>query len=360
MSNTAFFMDGQSSERKAVSLCFSGLDLLILQDRGVLAAWPLEKIRQLDSPADIMLLGLSIEDVHLQRLDVKDTYWQAEIRRSCPYLDDLAETSGRTGKLIGWSLAATLSIALLLFVVIPNMAERLTPFISADFEKRFGESVDMQVRLLFSKSDVCRAGEGEVALQKLSSQLVGQKSFVIQPEIAVLDNPLENAFALPGGKVYLFKGLLEKAQSSDEVAGVIAHEYGHVYHRDVLRATLKNGGTSFLIGLFFGDVTGGSSMTFLTQMLINNSYSRNVERQADAFSAETMLALGRDPATMAQLLSRIGKGEESRSFLEWISTHPDTKERLASQSAMRGRMNGTSRPLLTEGEWKALKDICKK
>ena len=65
----------------------------------------------------------------------------------------------------------------------------------------------------------------------------------------VLSTPVPNAFALPGGRVYLFHGLLAKAENVDEVAGVLAHELGHLRQRDNLRQLIYNGGTSFLIGL---------------------------------------------------------------------------------------------------------------
>ncbi|WP_163071438.1 M48 family metalloprotease, partial [Acinetobacter baumannii] len=75
-------------------------------------------------------------------------------------------------------------------------------------------------------------------------------------EAAVISNTIANAIALPGGKIYVFEGLLDKAENVDELAGVLAHELGHVKNRDGLRNMIYNGGTSFLIGLLFGDITG--------------------------------------------------------------------------------------------------------
>ncbi len=74
----------------------------------------------------------------------------------------------------------------------------------------------------------------------------------------VLPTSVPNAFALPGGKVFVLKGLLDKAESPDELAGILAHELGHLKHHDNMRGLIYNGGTSFLIGLLFGDVTGSS------------------------------------------------------------------------------------------------------
>ena len=68
---------------------------------------------------------------------------------------------------------------------------------------------------------------------------------------------------------------------------------------------LQRGGTSFLIGLLFGDVTGSSAVIFVTRSLFDASYSREGEDEADAFAVETMHALGRSPAPMGELLFRI-------------------------------------------------------
>src|SRR5207237_6004435 len=98
----------------------------------------------------------------------------------------------------------------------------------------------------------------------------------------VVTSRIPNAFALPGGKIYLLNGLLQKAENPDELAGVIAHEMGHVSHRDHLRMMIHRGGVSFLMGLLFGDVTGSSAVIFVTRSLFEVSYTRAAEQNADA------------------------------------------------------------------------------
>ena len=100
---------------------------------------------------------------------------------------------------------------------------------------------------------------------------------------AVLSTPIPNAFALPGAKIYLLNGLLAKAENPDEIAGVLAHEFGHLKHRDATRNLIYNGGTSFLIGLLFGDVTGSGALIFASRSLVTSSYSREAEYNADTF-----------------------------------------------------------------------------
>jgi predicted Zn-dependent protease len=80
------------------------------------------------------------------------------------------------------------------------------------------------------------------------------------PDPVVLRSTIANAFALPGGRVYVLSGLLKISETPDEVAGVLSHELGHVADRGGLRRLIRDGGTSFLVGRMFGDVTGSGAV----------------------------------------------------------------------------------------------------
>jgi len=164
-----------------------------------------------------------------------------------------------------------------------------------------------------------------------------------------------NAFALPGGRVYLFNGLLAKAESADEIAGVLAHALGHVRHRDGTRSLIYNGGTSFLIGLLFGDVTGSGAVVFASRSLVTASYSREAEQSADDFSIDVMHKLGRPTKPMGELLFRI-TGRQGDGGLTILAGHPLTEDRLRRLSEADRPASGP--PLLTAEEWTALKAIC--
>jgi len=137
---------------------------------------------------------------------------------------------------------------------------------------------------------------------------------------------------------------------------VLAHELGHVRHRDHLRHLIQAGGTSFLVGLLFGDVIGGSAVIFATRALFNASYSREVERDADAFAAETMHALGRPAKPMGELLIRITGTQPAQASSNILASHPLSAERLETLSRADDR--GTGAEILSPAEWTALKNIC--
>jgi Zn-dependent protease with chaperone function len=229
----------------------------------------------------------------------------------------------------------------------------LAPLTPVSVENRIGEAVDAQVRLTL-KGKACAEAEGRAAFRSLVDKLrrAGGMDMPIEPE--VLSGAMPNAFALPGGKIYLLDGLLQRAKSPDEIAGIVAHELAHVRHRDGLRRIIQAGGTSFLIGLLLGDLFGSSALIFATQSILNASYSREAEQNADAFTVEVMHQLGRSPRPTGELLFRITGAEKSGITI--LNSHPLTEDRLAMMKK-HDRPN-TGPALLSDREWAALKSIC--
>ena len=224
------------------------------------------------------------------------------IRRNCRQLDESLQRE-RTGRILFWSAAAACSILLCVFFLLPILAERLTPLIPHSYERRLGTAVDNQVRTIFS-GRICEEPRGLAALRELTGRLQSEHG-PAEVDVAVLDSRIPNAIALPGGRIYLFKALLDKAESVDEIAGVLAHEMGHVAHRDGLRKMIQAGGTSYLLGLLLGDVTGGGAIVIVSRYLVDSAHSREAEIAADDYAGRTMLALGRPAHPMALLLRRI-------------------------------------------------------
>jgi Zn-dependent protease with chaperone function len=202
---------------------------------------------------------------------------------------------------------------------------------------------------------ICDNAPGQAAFTKLVNAVRESAGLDTSVQSAVLSNPIPNAFALPGGKVYVFDGLLAKADNSDEIAGILAHELGHLKHRDSTRNLIYNGGTSFLVGLLFGDITGSGALIFASRSLLTASYSREAEQNADTFSIDVMHRLGRSPKPMGELMFRV-TGKEGDRSLSILASHPLTEDRLARMSKEDRPPSGP--PLLTPAEWASLKAIC--
>jgi Zn-dependent protease with chaperone function len=318
----------------------------------MLAAWAYADIRRADSPSGMLRLGCLTAGA-LARLELRDAALAADLVSRCAAIDD--NTPGRRGvaTIVGWSLAAAVSIVAVVLFGVPLAADRLTPLVPEAFERRLGDVADSQVKTFFD-AKACDHAAGQLAFAKLVTAIREAAGLDTSVQSGVLSTPVPNAFALPGGKVYLFNGLLAKADNADEIAGVLAHELGHLKHRDNMRGLIHTGGTSFLIGLLFGDITGSSALIFASRSLVTNSHTREAEQAADTFSIDVMHKLGRPTKPMGELLVRV-TGKEGKG-LSIISSHPLSEDRLARMTREDRPASGP--PLLTVEEWRSLKSIC--
>ena len=349
----SIFYDGTSSRRHTVQLALR--DRLEIRENGtVIAAWPYPDIRRVDGIAGTLRLGCQSAPA-LARLEVRDTALGEALSFRCPHLEENAiGRRGVTG-IIGWSVAAAASIVAVIWLGLPYAADRLAPLVPPALERRIGDAAEGQISGIFG-GETCNSPAGSSAFNKLMKQLSAAAGIAAPVRASVLKTQVPNAFALPGGKVFLFNGLLARANDPDEVAGVLAHELGHVMHRDNTRNMIYSGGTTFLIGLLFGDVTGSGALVFASRSLFTASYSREAEQNADDFSISVMHRLGRPTKPMGELIFRI-TGNQADKTLSILANHPLTEDRLKHLSDENRPASGP--PLLSDKEWTALKAVCK-
>lgn len=155
----------------------------------------------------------------------------------------------------------------------------------------------------------------------------------------LLDSPMVNAFALPGGYVYITRGLLALANSEAEIASVLAHETGHITGRHAAerysRGVVTSLGASILASAI-GE-TGVSDLLGVGTDLYIKSYSREQENQADRLGIRYISAAGYDPRAMAVFLSNLQRdsaleaklsGKQTTDSMDYFSTHPATAQRV--------------------------------
>ncbi|HEX8168064.1 MAG TPA: M48 family metallopeptidase [Beijerinckiaceae bacterium] len=351
---SAVFYDGVAARPRAVTLRFGPDALEIVEEDKTAARWAYPDIKRLSAgPSRLRVKSLAAPQ--LARLEVEDEAAAAELMRRSPQADERTTDRRTLARIVGWSLAATVSLVATAVYLVPVAADQLAPLVPIALERRIGEAVDNQVRGLFGEK-ACAGERGAAALAKLSAGLVDRARLPLPVEVRVLDSAIPNAMALPGGRVYLFDGLLRRAEDPDEVAGILAHEFGHVARRDGLRRLMQTGGSSFLLGLLFGDITGGGTLILLGRTLVDSSYSRDAEAAADRFAADLMIALGRSPRPMGAFLVRV-TGTQKDMPLPFLSSHPISAERLEALKAREVPVTGPA--LLDEQEWRDLKSICK-
>jgi Zn-dependent protease with chaperone function len=352
----AVFFDGRSSRRYIVALAFN--DRLEIADPAApdgppLAVWPYDAMRRVDSPEGALRLACMMAPP-LARLELRDPAERDNIFRLCGSLDgpgSAAPISVR--RIVAASIAAATAIIAMAWFGMPVLANRLAAVMPYSWEKSLGDAVDSQVLSLFGNT--CAKPKGAAALRKLVGRLQTVANLPIPPDPAVLRSTIANAFALPGGRIYVLSGLLKISETPDELAGVLSHELGHVAHRDGLRRLIRDGGTSFLVALVFGDVTGSGAVLMAGRSVLSASYTRDDETGADRFAVSIMHALERPIAPLGALLQRI-TGPARPEAPSILASHPLTVERKAMLEAE--NVPATSPTLLDDGEWQDLKRIC--
>lgn len=161
----------------------------------------------------------------------------------------------------------------------------------------------------------------------------------IEPQVAtegfeftlqIIDGPTLNAFALPGGPMVIYTGLLEKAEGPEEIAGVLAHEMAHVTLRHGLKQLGQSVGVYVGISLLVGDASGlvelGAGLLATSAV---HGYSREQEAEADAEAVRMLQGAGIDPMALARLLGMLGEEVgDAPQLLSWVSSHPRHQERV--------------------------------
>jgi Zn-dependent protease with chaperone function len=358
-SGAGIYFDGLTSKRHdaVVALTKTGLRIAS-QDGHLLAEWPYDEIEGLPAPASVLRLGLRGSDA-LARLEIHDGPFAAAIDARAVHVD----RSGMTQRRQRLSVIAVGSLVAVGVFAVPAIAERLTPLVPPALERKLGEAVELKV---LSTLDTHRAGAsftcggapneraGRAALDKIVTRLAAAAALSVPLRTLVIRRNEANALALPGGEILVFRGLIAKADNAGEVAGVLAHEIGHVAHCDGTRTMLQAGGVSLLFGMLLGDFIGGGAVVLAARSVLQSSYSRHAEAKADAYGAELMNKAGGDAHALAVILARIGGATEPG--MDILLDHPDTKARVAAINHI-ARPQG-ARPFLEPGEWAALKRVC--
>jgi beta-barrel assembly-enhancing protease len=157
----------------------------------------------------------------------------------------------------------------------------------------------------------------------------------------LVDSPETNAFAIPGGHIYVNRGLIEQADEQAELAGVLGHEIAHVTERHGIEQAEKQQRTNLFLSLFYMLI--GRDPGLVEQIVIRGGagavfakYGRDAEREADERAVATLVAAGYDPEGMATFfedLLREQRGDPGR-FEQWFASHPTSAERIRNVRAI--------------------------
>ncbi|HEU4586228.1 MAG TPA: M48 family metallopeptidase, partial [Gemmatimonadaceae bacterium] len=162
----------------------------------------------------------------------------------------------------------------------------------------------------------------------------------------VVDSKEVNAFALPGGFIYINRGLIERADRLDEVAGVLGHEIGHVTNRHSVKLMEKQQAAN--VGVTLGCVLTGACENQATAAVVNVAggavfarFSREAEREADESGVRYVTRAGIDPRGIPSMFQKLLEERRTRpsAVAAWFSTHPLEEDRITDTQAMIARID---------------------
>ncbi|MEP7349704.1 MAG: M48 family metallopeptidase [Sphingorhabdus sp.] len=342
---SAWHYDGESAVKRTVEIQTIANNFFLLE---------IERRHGPFAFADLHYVG-ERDGAEVYGLDEKDGW---RLGFSGPVPADLADRLPVKRRYGGWIDRAGIGPAAASFAVVSAAVvavvlltpQWLAPLIPASVEQSMGDALVGDFGGRF-----CHTKAGSAALAKLV-RLIDTNPQDLQVEVAKID--MLNAVALPGNKVILFDGLVKTAKSPDEVAGVLAHEIGHVRERHVMQALLRQMGLAVVLGGMDG--TGGSLLSGALSM----SYTRGSERAADAHSMKALSRASISPVATAAFFDRLaamsgegdGKGKLA-AVTGYISSHPLSAERKKAfqDSIVKGK---DYKPALTHAEWTELKTMC--
>lgn len=231
---------------------------------------------------------------------------------------------------IGAGLAAALISVAFLRYGLPALADRAVQFIPPGVDAFIGQdTLHVLDKTALSASKLPPARQAHI------SALFAEVTSDASPEAAHFRLAFRtggslraNALALPSGVVILTDELVALSNDDDELRGVFAHEVGHLVHRHAMRMLLQSSASTLLLVGIFGDASAASSLTAVAPtVLVSSAYSRDFERQADAFAFDWMSAHHVPPQHLGDLLKRIAVKEGGGNG-GYLASHPDLEERI--------------------------------
>jgi beta-barrel assembly-enhancing protease len=236
---------------------------------------------------------------------------------------------------LAWSVVGGVILATVLGLWLGSdlLVEIAVSRIPVEWEQKLGESA---YRDFLSHQEVMKEGPAVTALGEMTHRLTEQiPNNPYKFDVTVVKSDVVNAFALPGGYVVVFTGLMKKAESGEEVAGVLSHELNHVLQRHGLERIVKNLGLMTVAAIVFGNQQGlVGMMKQLGVELFTLKFGREQETEADLTGLQLLQRAKIDPSGMIRFFERLSEKDEGR--MEWLSTHPMSAaraERLKAELA---------------------------
>jgi Zn-dependent protease with chaperone function len=269
---------------------------------------------------------------------------QSHTRNQIKGIQSLGELKRRlklTGLFLGSCVLVTLAGSLLTGLMVRALVAR----IPAQWEQELGDSVLEEVKLHANLvEDAKLQGRLERAVAPLA---VAIPNAGLKFKYYIVEDPQANAFAVPGGYVFVTTALLQLAERPEEIAGVVAHELAHVTEKHGFRKIISSAGPYLILRIFISDRGGllgllGNS----SQLLVSQGFSQEYELEADSVGWESLVAAHIDPRGLTEMLKKLKQEQEklagSTREIKAFSSHPPTEKRIRRLEAKWNKLKDKS------------------
>lgn len=351
----ARFYDGVTAQVHGADVRTTGTELVIFRraDSVVLARWPI---------ADVFVLGdVEHEGVPAvacrgsdARLVADDLELRRQLAQLIPHLAKLVTQPPPTGGRVAVFATSVVALLAVFWFAVDYGSEYAAPLLPHSLQAQLGESVYDEIT---ADKEECHGKAGLAAINGLANRLAQAADYKHPITVHVIAGGPVNAFTLPGGVLVFFSDLIDQAKDSAQVAGVLAHEIGHVVHHHPTKGLVRQFGVELMLKLVSGgysDVVGTLGTGGSVLLALRNG--RAFEREADATGVSLLEKLELRADGVASFFEQmLEKEPDDMAAAAGIwSSHPPTKERIAAT-----KRSPAGRPAFTDAEWRALRNVCK-
>lgn len=355
-----FYYDGHTSARHPVTVWPAATGLTIQKEDGTSLFWPANEVHQSHGryagealrlerghplPETVVITDPSCHGAFAILLD----------RQARPVIRVPHSLPRRIGVLVGATLLSIAGLTAVVLWGIPAVADVVTPFIPPSWEQALGKATVTQ---LVPEGQACTNARVRQETEAILAQLLTAAPHTYDFHLTIVDGKLFNAFALPGGEIVVYRPLLQATQNPEELAGVLAHEVQHVLLRHTTRALVRDMSLALLVGAAFGDLSGVTAFAIQAARTFSTlHYSRGMEEEADAQGMQLLHDAHIDPNGMIRFFETMKDRERQVHIPAYLSTHPETDQRLSTLKSMVHVSDTPARALQTEG-WGETKMLC--
>lgn len=356
METEGSLFDGRNAAETPVTVAIEGNTLLI-QGPGIRKSWPLRRISAISAHTPGRPLRLKRKGWDGSRLALQDHFFVGQLLRQAPHLQAPPVHNHWTRAAL-WVGGTAAVITVIAHVVLNFAPQHLAYLLPKKFRQDLGVKVEAS---LVEGARQCESPDGMRALETLATALKQNAADLPDFTVRVYDIGIMNAFAVPGGRIILTRELLQRAASPSEVAGVLAHELGHVYYRHSEAQLVRLVGLQILISALTG-TSGGDGVTGAASLAAILRLSRDAEAQADQFANERLNQTAIGTEGLKAFFKTVQSEEAGETGAFWtrignmMSTHPVTQDRIESLTPLPDGKE--AQPALSDRAWSDLRRIC--